>query len=92
MPLGSTSITVAVMVPVNVFVALVASFSSNLLEVDPVALSGFVNPNSDGVATDMLPVLLPELAAVLAALVFSLIVMVIMSPTMRARRSSNMGR
>jgi hypothetical protein len=94
--LGSTSITVTVMVPLKVLAALAPppAFS----ELAPLMSAFWLVPNSPpsarGTALNasaVLPVRLALVAEFLLALTFSLITIVRMSPTLRGRRSSNSG-
>src|SRR6478672_1270644 len=88
--------TDTVMVPLKLLAELAAPFSSNLLADEaPTPRSASVEPgtpNSFDTAAVTLPDLLVELPADLPALVRSVMAMVRMSPTWRARRSSNIGR
>ncbi|SUE26268.1 Uncharacterised protein [Ralstonia mannitolilytica] len=94
--MDSTSTTVTVIVAVKLFCAPLAPLLSNLLaslaDTPSSDSTPAFMPASVGTEALMLPVRLTLPEVCLLAAVFSVITMVMVSPTMCARRSSNMPR
>src|SRR5690606_10199715 len=96
LPLGSTPITVVVIVPVNVLLALVSPLPEAWFDPDAsvssLALAQLsMKPGVAAIPRPTLPLRLVLVATFLAAFVRSFSTMVTISPTLRGRRSSNKG-